>query len=175
MNWGLFRTIIILPGSALVFIPAAILWVTGDTPYTASMPDAALISFWFSLTLICISLVLAFWTARLFLTYGEGTPAPWDPPKKLVVRGPYCYVRNPMITGVMFMLLAEALMFRCRCSREKVIPAIVQMGYQEAMQLVAEQDEISAHCEFCNQAHRFDRVDVAGLFKAHSKAPLMHQ
>jgi len=112
MNWGLIRTIIILPGSALVFIPGAILWVTGNTLCAASMPDSALISFWFSLILLCTGLVLAFWTARLFLTYGEGTPAPWNPPKKLVVRGPYCYVRNPMITSVMFMLLAEALLFR---------------------------------------------------------------
>jgi len=112
MNWGLLRTIAILPGSALVFIPVAILWVTGNTPYAASMPDAALISFWFGLILLCIGLALAFWTARLFLTYGEGTPAPWDPPKKLVVRGPYRHVRNPMITSVMLMLLAEALLFR---------------------------------------------------------------
>ncbi len=67
------------------------------------------------------------------------------------------------------------LVFRCRCSREKVIPAIVQMGYDEAMLLVEEQGEISANCEFCNQAHQFDRVDVAGLFKAHTKAPARPQ
>ncbi len=112
MNWGLLRTIIILPGSALAFIPAAILWVTSNTAYAASMPDAALISFWFSLMLICIGLVLAFWTVHLLLTYGEGTPAPWEPPKKLVVNGPYRYVRNPMIASVIFMLLAESLLFR---------------------------------------------------------------
>jgi len=63
----------------------------------------------------------------------------------------------------------EPLIFRCRCSREKVIPAIVQMGYEEAMQLVEEQGDISANCEFCNQLHRFDRVDVAALFKAQNK------
>ncbi len=43
---------------------------------------------------------------------GNGTPAPWDPPKKLVIRGPYCYVRNPMIISVMLMLLAEVLLFQ---------------------------------------------------------------
>src|SRR4051812_19929428 len=35
-----------------------------------------------------------------FGTDGEGTLAPWDPPRKLVVAGPYRYVRNPMISGV---------------------------------------------------------------------------
>ncbi len=67
------------------------------------------------------------------------------------------------------------LTFRCRCSREKVIPAIVQMGYKEAMRLVEEQGEITASCEFCNQTHRFDQIDVAGLFKAHAKAPARPQ
>jgi len=47
----------------------------------------------------------------LFTKYGEGTPAPWDPPRKLVIIGPYRYVRNPMITGVLLVLLAEALLF----------------------------------------------------------------
>jgi len=67
------------------------------------------------------------------------------------------------------------LVFRCRCSREKVIPAIIQMGYDDAMQLVEEQGDINANCEFCNQIHRFDRVDVAGLFKAQKKAPIRPQ
>jgi len=70
---------------------------------------------------------------------------------------------------------ASPLIFRCRCSREKVIPVIKQMGYEEAMQLVDEQGEIRADCEFCNQSHRFDRVDVAGLFKAGKHAPKTRQ
>lgn len=66
---------------------------------------------------------------------------------------------------------ASPLIFRCRCSRDKVIPVIMQMGYDDAMQLVAEEGEIRADCEFCNQSHRFDLVDVASLFKAGNKAP----
>ena len=66
---------------------------------------------------------------------------------------------------------ASPLMFRCRCSREKVIPVVMQMGYDDAMQLVEEEGEIRADCEFCNQSHRFDRVDVASLFKAGNQTP----
>lgn len=50
-------------------------------------------------------------TIKLFACLGEGTLAPWDPPKKLVVKGPYRYVRNPMIIGVLAVLLGEAFLF----------------------------------------------------------------
>ena len=42
---------------------------------------------------------------------GAGTPAPWAPPQRLVVRGPYRHVRNPMIASVLLMLGAESLFF----------------------------------------------------------------
>lgn len=45
---------------------------------------------------------------RCFATEGRGTLAPWDPPRVLVVRGPYRYVRNPMISGVLLLLFGEA-------------------------------------------------------------------
>ena len=50
-------------------------------------------------------------TVALFATVGEGTLAPWDPTTRLVVRGPYRRVRNPMISGVLCVLLGEALAF----------------------------------------------------------------
>jgi protein-S-isoprenylcysteine O-methyltransferase Ste14 len=46
----------------------------------------------------------------LFATKGRGTAAPWNPPKKLVVSGPYCHVRNPMITSVLTIQIAEVLL-----------------------------------------------------------------
>jgi protein-S-isoprenylcysteine O-methyltransferase Ste14 len=49
---------------------------------------------------------------RRFASDGEGTLAPWDPPRRLVVRGPYRYVRNPMISGVLFVLIGEAMVLR---------------------------------------------------------------
>jgi protein-S-isoprenylcysteine O-methyltransferase Ste14 len=40
----------------------------------------------------------------------EGTLAPWNPPQRLVVRGIYRHVRNPMISGVLFIVLGEAVL-----------------------------------------------------------------
>ena len=51
-------------------------------------------------------------TVRLFVMVGKGTLAPWDPTQQLVVAGIYRYVRNPMISGVIAILLGEALFLR---------------------------------------------------------------
>src|SRR5437867_5879191 len=46
-----------------------------------------------------------------FTFVGKGTPAPFDPPKQLVVTGPYRYLRNPIYTFVVLVLLGEAIFF----------------------------------------------------------------
>ena len=46
---------------------------------------------------------------RLFATVGQGTLAPWDPPRKLLIVGTYQRVRNPMISGVVTMLMGESV------------------------------------------------------------------
>jgi protein-S-isoprenylcysteine O-methyltransferase Ste14 len=112
MSWGLFRTILILPGTVTVFVPGLLVWASRGT-WLACRPatpeDAA---FWAALPALCLGLVLAVATVRLFVRHGDGTPAPWDPPKRLVVRGPYRHVRNPMIVGVLLILLAESLLLQ---------------------------------------------------------------
>jgi protein-S-isoprenylcysteine O-methyltransferase Ste14 len=47
-----------------------------------------------------------------FATFGRGTPAPIDAPKRLVVRGLYRYTRNPMYLGVLTTILGWAVLFR---------------------------------------------------------------
>jgi protein-S-isoprenylcysteine O-methyltransferase Ste14 len=46
-----------------------------------------------------------------FGSYGRGTPAPVDPPRKLVMRGPYRWVRNPMYLAVLLFVLGEVVFF----------------------------------------------------------------
>ena len=59
--------------------------------------------------LLAIGVFLFSSSLRRFATEGKGTLAPWDPPRRLVLHGPYRYVRNPMISGVIFVLFGEAL------------------------------------------------------------------
>lgn len=106
MKSALIKGIVILPGTVLVFVPSVILWLSPGSPAVRAEGR-----WWIGLVLAAAGLMLATWTAGLFLTLGRGTPVPWAPPRKLVVAGPYRHVRNPMITGVLLMLAAESLLF----------------------------------------------------------------
>jgi protein-S-isoprenylcysteine O-methyltransferase Ste14 len=55
-----------------------------------------------------------FWCLWDFATAGRGTPAPIDPPKTLVVRGLYRYVRNPMYVGVLLVIVGWTILIRSR-------------------------------------------------------------
>jgi protein-S-isoprenylcysteine O-methyltransferase Ste14 len=52
---------------------------------------------------------LAFACVATFVTRGEGTPAPMDPPRKFVAAGPYQFVRNPMYIGGFIVLFGFGL------------------------------------------------------------------
>ncbi|MCL1920477.1 MAG: isoprenylcysteine carboxylmethyltransferase family protein [Kiritimatiellaeota bacterium] len=105
MLFAWIRAVVILPMSVLVFIPALALYFSG---YRWAPNHPALLAL--GGLLLALGLSLAGWTMRLFAVKGKGTAAPWDPPKKLVVAGPYRHVRNPMISSVLAMQIAEALL-----------------------------------------------------------------
>ena len=105
MRAAWLRAILILPGNVLVTIPAVLLYVTGYRwPEESRLPWVIAGAFQFA-----AGFLLAAWTMRLFASIGKGTAAPWNPPRKLVVAGPYRHVRNPMITSVLAMLAGEAM------------------------------------------------------------------
>lgn len=112
MGWRLLRAILILPVNVTIVIPALFLWIAADTAYAHHLCGLGDIRFWSALLLFVIGIGLAVWTSVLFVALGKGTPAPWDPPRKLVIAGPYQYVRNPMILSVVTILAAESLYFQ---------------------------------------------------------------
>ena len=107
-SWKQLRAVLLLPGMVTVVIPATILYGTGlawpPQPWNSILPVIGS-------TFIFLGLALMVWTNRLFITVGKGTLAPWNPTQKLVVRGVYRHVRNPMIVGVFCILLGEAIFF----------------------------------------------------------------
>lgn len=105
------RAIVVLPCMVTLVIPATLLWWKGPDTFGwwQSAPIRAALST-VGAALICFGLVLMAATVRLFATVGRGTLAPWNPTQRLVVHGVYRYVRNPMISGVLAILLGEAVL-----------------------------------------------------------------
>ena len=64
-----------------------------------------------SLPVIIGGLFLIGWSAFQFLKE-KGTPVPFNPPPRLVTKGPFAFVRNPMITGVFIVLLGLGILIR---------------------------------------------------------------
>ncbi|MEE9263698.1 MAG: isoprenylcysteine carboxylmethyltransferase family protein [Vicinamibacteria bacterium] len=103
-------SVLALPFMVVVVVPSLIVMFLGevDTRWPFSVP-IYVTSRGVGFLLIGAGLALLVKTIRLFATVGKGTLAPWDPTQKLVVEGPYRHVRNPMITGVVTILLGEAV------------------------------------------------------------------
>ena len=109
MKSRMIKAVLILPGTVVVLVPGIIHWAAAGTAFAGALPPPGWIQVWAGLAALAAGLFLGTWTASLFVSIGQGTPAPWDPPQNLVVRGPYRHVRNPMISSVLLMLLGEAL------------------------------------------------------------------
>ena len=107
-RWREARAIVLLPCTVTMVVPALILWSTNDANGWGLQGPFAALTVLLGIALLAVGLVLVVWTIRLFSQVGDGTLAPWDPTAKLVVRGPYRHVRNPMISGVALVLAGEA-------------------------------------------------------------------
>ncbi len=59
--------------------------------------------------LLVLGSMLTAWCV-LHFTKAKGTPVPFNPPKELVVAGPYLWMRNPMVTGVFTVLFGIGLL-----------------------------------------------------------------
>jgi protein-S-isoprenylcysteine O-methyltransferase Ste14 len=93
-----------MPVVVTAVVPGLLVW--GSGPDLAAWPLALA-----GALLLAAGLALVIWTVTLFARVGRGTLAPWDPTSRLVVVGPYRHVRNPMISGVLAILLGEAALF----------------------------------------------------------------
>lgn len=62
--------------------------------------------------LFAVGIAIYAWCVWDFASFGRGTPAPIDAPKRLVVRGLYRYSRNPMYVGVLTTILGWCALYR---------------------------------------------------------------
>jgi len=61
------------------------------------------------LPIVALGFALVLWCLVTFAFVGRGTAAPFDPPRKLVIVGPYRFVRNPIYIGAIVTMLGAAM------------------------------------------------------------------
>ncbi len=66
---------------------------------------------------------------------------------------------------------AEPVIFKCRCSAQKVATTLLSLGRDTVDEILTEQAEIIAGCEFCSQQYHFDKVDIERIFSNSIVAP----
>ena len=101
--------------------------------------------------------VIAFWCILTFATIGKGTPAPFDPPRKLVNRGPYRFVRNPMYIGATIALTGAAVYYQ---SASLVIYAVIFVLVCHLFVVTYEEPTLRRsfereYAEYCSRVHRW--------------------
>lgn len=94
-------------GLLLVYLPSRILaWSGIVRPAAMAWPQITGLVIGTAGAVVALSCVCA------FAFIGKGTPAPFDPPRNLVVRGPYHFVRNPMYVGAALAVAGAALFYQ---------------------------------------------------------------
>ncbi len=96
----------IVPGTVAVYVPLIIAGGREGLPSRWDVVQSA------ALLPLASGAAAYFWCLWDFAAFGRGTPAPIDAPRRLVVRGLYHYVRNPMYVGVLLVIAGWALLFQ---------------------------------------------------------------
>jgi protein-S-isoprenylcysteine O-methyltransferase Ste14/pimeloyl-ACP methyl ester carboxylesterase len=89
---------ITLPGVVAFAVPLLLAWPIEVSDFRIA-----------GLVPLLAGVLLLLWCARDFYVAGKGTLAPWDPPRQLVVSGPYRFSRNPMYIAVSLVLVGWAI------------------------------------------------------------------
>jgi protein-S-isoprenylcysteine O-methyltransferase Ste14 len=102
-------SIVVLPLAIVVLVPAWLAQWYGGTFLPADGLVHGLAQAIGAL-LAGVGLLLLVTSLYQIMTRSRQTLAPWDPPLHLDVRGPYRNVRNPVVSGVLFVLFGEAML-----------------------------------------------------------------
>ena len=58
----------------------------------------------------------------------------------------------------------QAIKFKCGCSRDKTITALVNIGQEELLKDVAEKGTVNINCHYCLKEYVFNEQDIKSIF-----------
>jgi protein-S-isoprenylcysteine O-methyltransferase Ste14 len=99
---------------SVLFIGFLLIFLPGQILSSSAVIQPAAIGVWqVTGALLTVSgAALALTCILTFVFVGKGTPAPFDPPRRLVVRGPYRLIRNPMYLSAGLALAGAGLFYQ---------------------------------------------------------------
>lgn len=98
--------VVLVPGLVAGWVPLH--WFGRDAQWPAGSWEPR---HWLGAAIGAIGAGIVLHCVWLFAVKGRGTPAPIDPCKKLVHRGLYRWVRNPMYLGVLTVVASQMVFF----------------------------------------------------------------
>ncbi len=101
--FALLRTLIVAPAFISLWVNFVPRWLAGSHAFDDPRPLGWIV--------VAIGAAIGLPCVWQFAWRGLGTPAPFDPPRRLVISGPYRFVRNPMYLGMGTALLGEGIVF----------------------------------------------------------------
>jgi len=139
-------------GFLLVFLPARVLsWSGIVRPANIGAAQIVGVVVGTAGALVALSCIAT------FIVIGRGTPAPFDPPRRLVIVGPYRFVRNPMYIGAALTLAGAALFYKSwallwYCAAFALITHLLVVVYEEPALRATFGD---AYLQYCRRVHRW--------------------
>lgn len=100
---------ILVPGIVAIWIPHNLR--SGKILVDIYIDQEMLARMTLAAVLFLSGVVIYLWCAWDFAVKGLGTPAPIDAPKRLIIVGPYKFVRNPMYLGVACLIFAQTFVW----------------------------------------------------------------
>lgn len=155
ITWTLGRALIyatFFVSILFVFLPSRVLEFSGVGP-----PENIGFEQVLGITLTAVGAAVGLWCILTFVVAGRGTQAPFDPPRALVISGPYRALRNPMYAGATLALMGVALYYE----------SVGLLGYTVLFWLVTHLGVVmfeephlrksfgSAYVEYCAQTGRW--------------------
>jgi protein-S-isoprenylcysteine O-methyltransferase Ste14 len=143
--FALLRSLVVAPAFIALWMYFVPRWMAGATAFSDPRPAGWMV--------VAVGAAIALPCIWEFAWRGLGTPAPFDPPRRLVVSGPYRWVRNPMYVGMGIALIGEATVYP-HVTRAILVTVVVLwaavtafiMGYEEPVLQRSFGTDYDAYC-----------------------------
>lgn len=149
--FAVLRSLVFAPAFVALWLYFVPVWLGGAHVFEGPRP--------YGWILVGIGMAIDAACVAMFAWRGLGTPFPLDPPRRLVITGPYRWVRNPMYVGFGIAMIGMALVFP-NLTRFMLIEMVVGVAAVSLLTIAYEEPKLRAlfgadYDEYCRHVGRW--------------------